>query len=252
MPPDRSPRGQLESRRPLVDRARRELLQGILDHRFEDKLPAEIVLAKMLNVSRTTIRAALQGLEQDGLITRRRSVGTTINRPAHVASMPLHRMVAFDWVLKEQGYAVSSTSVWSVGLPDPQIAAVFDLDPRREHLLSEMSYEADGKLAIHLKDVVPLASARPEALTAMEELQAAGPSLFDISVRFFTSTIQGATAQITPMIKRRKADTSLDLPRSHAFVRLHERHVSIRGDVMAYSVVDVDDRYIRFEVYRRR
>jgi hypothetical protein len=34
-------------------------------------------------------------------------------------------------------------------------------------------------------------------------------------------------------------------------MRLHERHFSSARTPIAFSVIDVDDRFIRFEVFRR-
>ena len=78
---------------PLAEKARALILQAILDKRFDQRLPSEEALAEMLNVSRTTIRTALQGLEQDGIITRKRAVGTTINEHVRPSSLALHRLV---------------------------------------------------------------------------------------------------------------------------------------------------------------
>jgi DNA-binding GntR family transcriptional regulator len=65
---------------PLATRARAAILTAILEDQFEGRLPSEDELAEMLNVSRTTVRAAAQDLEREGLIKRRRAVGTRINR----------------------------------------------------------------------------------------------------------------------------------------------------------------------------
>jgi GntR family transcriptional regulator len=251
MSPQRPVLEQLETS-PLVDRARSQLLQAILEHRFEDKLPAETALAEMLNVSRTTVRAALQGLEQDGLIVRRRSIGTLINRRADVASMALHRMVGFDWLLEEQGYSVEIESDWTVGAATPELVSAFSLDPDVEYLLSDKRYTANGQLAIHVRDVVLLAFVRPVELNNLSALAADQPSLFDFSTRLLNKPIQSAVAQIIPMVKRNTTDTRLEVSRNQPFVRLHEKHMSHVGDVLAYSVVDVDDRYVKFEVYRRQ
>ena len=77
----------------LAERTRSVILQAILDNSFEGKLPAEDDLARMLDVSRTTIRTALQGLERDGLITRQRAIGTTINRHVPPATLALQHLV---------------------------------------------------------------------------------------------------------------------------------------------------------------
>jgi GntR family transcriptional regulator len=66
----------------------------------------------MLNVSRTTIRTALHSLEQDGIVTRRRAIGTTINRHVGPATLALQRLVGFDWLLEEKGHKVSVDQSW--------------------------------------------------------------------------------------------------------------------------------------------
>jgi hypothetical protein len=46
--------------------------------------------------------------------------------------------------------------------------------------------------------------------------------------------------------------TKLEVGVGEAFARLHERHFDDDGRPIAYSVIDVDDRFIRFEVFRRQ
>jgi DNA-binding FadR family transcriptional regulator len=75
---DGEPLRQLDSRL-LAMRARTAILRAIFAGRFESKLPNEDRLAEMLNVSRSTVRTALQGLERDGVVTRQRAIGTMIN-----------------------------------------------------------------------------------------------------------------------------------------------------------------------------
>ena len=56
----------------------------------------------MLNVSRTTVRTALQGLERDGVVTRRRAIGTIINPHVRPSSLALQRLIGFDGLLAER------------------------------------------------------------------------------------------------------------------------------------------------------
>ncbi len=63
----------------LTNRATESILASIFADRFEDgRLPPEGDLAVMLGVSRTTVRAALQSLEQHGVLTRRPGRGTQV------------------------------------------------------------------------------------------------------------------------------------------------------------------------------
>jgi GntR family transcriptional regulator len=231
---------------PLAERARKAILDAILAKRFEnDRLPSEDDLSKMLNVSRTTIRTALHSLEQDGIVTRRRAIGTTINRHVGPATLALQRLVGFDWLLEEKGHKVSVDQSWERTVPPKDLAEVLDADPAEDCFLTEKLYYADGAPAIFVRDVVPwrLIERTPPKVPVA--------SLFEFSKRYCTTPIDHAVADIVPMVKRDKR-TKLELKPGQPFIRLHEIHYSQPGEPVAYSSIDVDDHYIRFEVFRRR
>jgi GntR family transcriptional regulator len=238
--------GQLDNR-PLAERAREMILEAILTDRFEgDRLPAEDELAKMLNISRTTIRAALQGLEQDGIITRRRAVGTTVNRHVGPRSLALHRLIAFDRLLQEKGYKAHMEVAWRRDPVPREFAAIFGIEEGESCYLTERLFYADGKLAIYDRDVVLWKHIR-------DEIPDDAPAvLFEFSQLHMSAPIDHAVVEIVPRVKRRGGTTKLDLASGTPFLRLHERHFSSRGEALAYSMMDVDDSYIRFEVFRRK
>jgi GntR family transcriptional regulator len=232
---------------PLAERARETILQAILSHRFEgDRLPAEDELAKMLNVSRTTIRTALHSLEQDGIISRRRAIGTRVNQHVGPAVLALQRLIGFDRLLREKGHEVNIDFQWSRGTPPADLAAMFDVDPGEECFLTEKRFFADGDLAIYLRDVVPWANL---AHDLDGDLQ---PTLFEFSARHLRQPIDHATVELVPMVKRDEHTTRLPIEDGHVFMRLHERHYSSTGLPLGFSAIDVDDAFIRFEVFRRR
>jgi GntR family transcriptional regulator len=232
---------------PLTERARASILEAIMERRFDERLPSEEALATMLNVSRTTIRTALQSLEQDGIINRKRAVGTTINAHVRRSSLALQRLVGFDGLLREKGYAVEVTIVWDRGPASPDLAAAFGLEPEQDSLLAEKSYFADGELAIYVRDAVPWGN-----LTDGEFDGDVPASIFEFSAGAWAQPVDHAIAEIVPMVKAEKETTRLDLRRGEAFIRLHERHYASRGELLAASVVDVDNEFLHFEVFRRR
>jgi GntR family transcriptional regulator len=236
---------QLENT-PLAERARSAILSAVLEKRFEHRLPSEEDLASMLNVSRTTIRTALQRLEQDGIISRRRAIGTTINAHVAPANLALQRLVGFDRLLEEKGHEVEIDVAWERGAPPPDLAAIFPLQAHDECCITRKKYFADGRLAIHIRDLIPWARLKTDRLR--DPLPA---SMFEFSKRYFRQPIDHAIVQIVPMVKQGKETSALRLSKGEPFVRLNETHYSTGGEPLAFSVIDEDPRYIQLEVFRR-
>jgi GntR family transcriptional regulator len=229
---------------PLALRARGAILSAILDGRFQSRLPPEGELAVMLNVSRTTIRSAVQDLERDGLVTRRRAVGTVINQHVGFGTLALQRLVGFDWLLREQGHDVDVEISWERCRPK-EVAGELPWAGDDECCVIDKRYIADGRLAIALRDYIPWAELRTDDVR--EPLE---PSLFEFSKRQLKRPIANAVVQLIPMVVRGAKSTDLDLPRGQPFIRLRETHYDDNGEPVACSFIDIDDRVLRLEVFR--
>jgi GntR family transcriptional regulator len=236
---------QLENT-PLAERARAAILSAILEKRFEHRLPSEDDLATMLNVSRTTIRTALQRLEQDGIISRRRAIGTTINAHVEPANLALQRLVGFDRLLEEKGHKVEIDIGWTRGAPSAEIAGIFGFSPDEDCCITQKEYFADGRLAIHIQDYIPWSQLNTDKLR-----DPVPASMFDFSRRYFREPIDHAVVKIVPMVNKDKNTTALRLRKSEPFARLHETHYSTAGKPLAFSLIDEDPKYIQLEVFRR-
>jgi GntR family transcriptional regulator len=229
---------------PLVLRAREAILSAILEGEFESRLPPEDELAVMLNVSRTTVRAAVQDLERDGLITRKRALGTVINRHVGFETLALQRLVGFDWLLRKQGHDVRVDVSWERRVPT-EVAGLLPWDDAEEFCVIEKSYFADGRLAIALRDYVPWSELRNTRLRDPLE-----PSVFEFSRRYGKRAIANAVVQIVPMVVRDDDTTDLQLETGTPFVRLLETHFDDHGERIAWSKIDLDVRAVRLEVFR--
>jgi GntR family transcriptional regulator len=159
--------------------------------------------------------------------------------------LALQRLIGFDWLLREKGHEVKVDFSWSKGRPPADLAAIFELDPAEDCCLTEKLYFADGALAIYLRDVVPWPNLAHDLDGQLP------PSLFEFSARHLRQPIDHATVALVPMVKRGVKTTKLPIDKGHAFTRLHERHYSSAGEPLAFSAIDVDDDFIRFEVFRR-
>lgn len=85
----RSARGE---RKTLTEVAEEELRQAIAAGTYlpGSQLPTEAELTEMLGVSRTVVREALRGLEEDGLIMRRHGVGTFVREHAILKNLNIN------------------------------------------------------------------------------------------------------------------------------------------------------------------
>lgn len=79
----------------------------------EGKLPPETTLSRQLGVGRSTLREALAMIEAEGLIVRRRRVGTTVNWEPAPLQYPAGVILALSDFLRESGidYRVRELSV---------------------------------------------------------------------------------------------------------------------------------------------
>jgi GntR family transcriptional regulator len=232
---------------PLAERVRKAILEAILDHRFEDRLPPEDVLAEMLNVSRTTIRSALQSLEEHGVVNRKRAVGTTINTHIRRSALTLQRLSSFDALLREKGYQVKIQTEWERAVPPEDVRGIFEIDSDRECLLTLKNYLiGDRRTAMVVRDVVPWDALKDEQFN-----DPVPASLFDFARRHCKTPIDHTIAEAMALVQTSPPKTSLGLKKGQPFMRLHEIHYSKSGTPIAFSIIDADNEFVTFEIFRR-
>lgn len=233
----------------LADQARMALLEAILDGRFAERLPNEETLAEMLDVSRTTVRAALGVLEQEGVVTRRRALGTTINRHVSPSTLALQRLVNIDLfvLLEKQGHDVDQEVDWRREPAPASFVETFAMDPATECISMQKTYRVDGVVVMHTRSVVPVEELRDEDIK--DPLPALIPEFSD---RYCRAPITHSVARITACAF---ATVDTRLPPNDdagAFTRLLETMYSAEATVVGRGILDVDDRFLQLEIFRRR
>jgi GntR family transcriptional regulator len=233
----------------LVARAKAAILESVLAGRFEDdRLPAEPALATMLGVSRTTVRAALQRLEQDGLLSRTPGRGTTIRRQG-VPMVGLQNLVGFTPLLEEGGHTVTRRLSWRIGTvaeADPLEEA--GLPPTNKCFIFEKLLLANGEPAIWLRDMFPVTvfAKLPRKNQKLPE------SIFEIGDLLFRERIHHARVVLIPSAADAAVAEQLHLELGEPYLLLKEAHYSEQDNLLGVSEVRVRDRFLRFEVLRRR
>jgi GntR family transcriptional regulator len=117
---------------PLWQQVVQLLRDDILKGQFPagSRMPTEEELSEKFSVSRQTVRAALQQLRVDGLVSSKQGSGTTVMPPPPSASFNVHRVSSIDELIAyaaESRYAVERT-----GLVDGDAVASEHLDVPRK------------------------------------------------------------------------------------------------------------------------
>ena len=150
---------------PLYQQLARKLGLAIREGRFQanEALPSERVLSEAVDVSRVTARKAIDQLEEQGLIVRRRGSGNYI---APRIEQPLSRLTSFSEELHQRGYTPSSR--WlkrsvTAAVPDEQLS--LGLSPGARVARLERLRLADDVVMAYEVSVLPEnALPRPEAV----------------------------------------------------------------------------------------
>lgn len=134
----------------LQKHLRRLIDEGILE--ASEAIPPERDLAAALGVSRITVRKAVRGLVEDGLLAQRQGAGTFV---VPRVEQPLSRLTGFTEDMQARGLKAGAR--WldrSVGPASPEEAVALNLSPGTEVARLYRLRSADGRpLALELATV---------------------------------------------------------------------------------------------------
>ena len=231
----------------LADRARESILHSILERRFEDsRLPPENELADMLGVSRTTVRSALQSLEQHGVLTRSPRRGTVVHGLLSPSMVALQRLIGFTRLLEEQGYSVETLTDASIttAAPDevvvalglPKTAPIYEID---------RLFVASGSPAIWAMNYI-----QADLFTHPPRKDQLAQSPFDMGELLIGGPVDHALVELVPQKATKQVAKRLGIKSGEAYILLKELHLSAAGGVLGFSLIHVNDRFVRFRLHR--
>jgi len=231
----------------LAYRAREAILHSILERRFEDsRLPPENELADMLGVSRTTVRSALQSLEQHGVLTRSPRRGTQVHGRLSPSMVALQRLIGFTRLLEEQGYTVETVTTPNLtpDVPDEVASALGTSSGVPVYAISRLFF-ASGRPAIW---VINYIASDLFAQTPSDAQLAQSP--FDMRELLVGGPVDHAVVELVPSQANDEVVKQLELKPAEAYLLVKETHYSVTGVVLGFSLIHVNDHFVRFRLYR--
>ena len=214
------------------------------------RLPPEDQLAEMMGVSRTTIRRALQSLEQIGLIERRPGRGTRLRPHARPELLALHGLVPFPSLLRELGYEVASkVSWWRRDTTDPELEMRLDRPAPGGSYQINVVLLADGAPAMAMSERFPV-----DVTSEPSDVDLQAGSIMFVSQKCFKQKIAHALATIEPRVTSSddtNGGAALELPDGSPYLALHETFYSAEEVAVATSDVSVNPNIVTFATFRR-
>lgn len=233
----------------LPARVKARLVDAIVDGAFADgMLPNETELARMFGVSRPTVRGALRSLEEEGLITRRRGIGTRINSHVARSRLTLNRVVGFWDLIREAGHdpGISYTRIRRAPA-SLELATQLGCEPDEPLLLIDRLFTADGAPAIAVTEMIRRADLRSDV-----EVGDVPESIFDFADAHAIEPIDHTVVEISPVVAGPDLSELLTIAAGEPLLRLTETHYSRDATLLMVSDIHVVDRFVRFNVIRRR
>src|SRR5882762_3498870 len=199
----------------LAHRARESILHSILERRFEDsRLPPENELADMLGVSRTTVRSALQSLEQHGVLTRSPRRGTQVHGRLSPSMVALQRLIGFTRLLEEQGYSVEVITDAKITIAaSDEVVDALGVTKRTPIYAIDRLFMASGKAAIWAINYIDtgLFSEPPGASDLAQ-------SPFDMGDLLIGGPVDHALVELVPRRATKEVAKQLGLKMSDAYL----------------------------------
>jgi len=233
----------------LPGRVKQVLVDAIVDGAFENgEMPSEHELARQLGVSRATVRGALRSLEEEGLVTRQRGVGTRINPHIARARLTLNRVVGFWDLIREAGHtpsiAYTRVRIQPAGL---DVAQHMDCSPEAPFVVIDRLFLADGEPAILVAEMI-----QHKDLKRRIGPEDVNESIFDFASENAVEPIDHTVVEIVPVTADDGLAATLRVELGSALLRLIETHYTRSNYRILLSEIHVVDRFVRFNVIRRR
>jgi GntR family transcriptional regulator len=197
---------------------------GLAPH---EKLPTERELADEFEISRLTVRRALDQLEQDGLLYRVQGAGTFVSEKRVTKSFEL---TSFTEDMRARGFVPGSLSVTSeVTQAGARIGYALNLSPA-DHVVHLRRVRTADDAPMCLED-----SYLPDALVPDLPAKLGSQSLYEVLERHFDLRVERANQTIRATVLEPEAARLLQAPAFSPAFQITRTGYDSRGRAIEYA-----------------
>lgn len=235
----------------LSSKARKVMIAMLRDGAFDAKgrLPSEEVLAQKLGISRTVVRDVLAALESEGFITRRRGIGTIVNKHVLQIVSRLDLEKEFFEELADAGYMPSIAYVKPGRMRADQHAAKrLMINEGDELIVIERLMLADQRPAILCFDHIP----KELVIDPTYQDKDLEPPVFQFLEQFCQRSVEMDLTKIEPCLADRNLAAIFQIPEGSPILHLDEVGYDLKQQPILLSKEYYAPGILEFTVLRRK
>ncbi|NPV56389.1 MAG: GntR family transcriptional regulator [Anaerolineae bacterium] len=243
---------KIGSNQTIAERAYEELKELLESGQFSpgQKLPSEDKIASQLNISRITLRTALQKLELLGYVDRKRGVGTfVVGLKERHMDAGIERLVSISDVMRQRGHVPGTREIdISAQNADEIIARELQIKVGDPVTVISRVRTMDGTPLIYDHNIFP-ATVVPQDVTAKE----LGDSLFGYVLKDLNLNITHAVARLVPAMADDFLAKKLEINKGTLLIRLVQTHYMKENDAPIWqSTLSFPDSKFSWYIVRTR
>jgi len=226
----------------LPDRVAEQLRSMIIDGELRPgaRLSTEPDLATALSVSRSTLRSALDRLERDGLIVRKRGIGTFVAQHDHVHTN-LNANTGATGLIRASGATpgVAALAI-SQGVPaEERVIQLLELEPASPVIVVRRVRTANNRPVIFATEYLPTAllqrGAPPPSLSDLEQSLRADQSLHAFFKTALGLDVHHGMARLRPAKADEEMAAELQVPAESLLMYLEQVDYEADGTPLLLS-----------------
>lgn len=224
-----------------------ELAKLIAKAQPGEKLPSEPELAKIMGVSRATLREGMRSFEGRGLIRRRQGVGTFVVPQAKVIESGLEVLESIERRASRIGLSVSMGElVVKDILATPEAAEKLQVEEGTNLTIISRVIYADKRPVAYLTDTLP-----PKVLSDEDLKTGFTGSVLDYMLKHGRMRLGKSFTDIQAVAASSEIARKLEIQRGDVLLMFAARLYSESGEIVDFSYSYFLPGYFRFHVVRQ-